>query len=61
MTKNRIKCLIIGGWGTAVKSSIGTVTGMNIDTYGDQNNIKYPNKIKFIKLSLEWMKRDKFL
>ena len=46
-----------GGWGTAVESSTiinrhCTVTGMNIDTYADQNNIKYPNKIKLIKLSV---------
>ena len=38
-----------------------TVTGMNIDTYADQNNIKYPNKIKLIKLAVEWMKSDDFL
>ena len=34
---------------------------MNIDTYGDQNNIKYPNKIKLIKLAVERMKQDNFL
>ena len=37
------------------------VTGMNIDTYGDQNNIKYPNKIKLIKLAVERIKQDNFL
>ena len=50
-----------GGWGTAVESSTifhrhCTVTGMNIDTYADQadqNNIKYPNKMKLIKLAVE--------
>ena len=49
-----------GGWGTctAVESSTifhrhCTVTSMNIDTYADQNNIKYPNKIKLIKLAVE--------
>ena len=56
------------GWGTAVYSStifhriaLLQNTGMNIDTYGDQNNIKYPNKIKLIKLAVERMKRDNFL
>ena len=34
---------------------------MDIDIYGDQNNIKYPNKIKLIKLAVEWMKSDDFL
>ena len=34
---------------------------MDIDIYGDQNNIKYPNKIKLIKLAVELMKSDKFL
>ena len=38
-----------------------TVTGMNIDTYDDQNNTKCLNKIKLIKLSVEWMKSDDFL
>ena len=47
-----------GGWGTTVESSTifhrhCTVTSMNIDTYADQNNIKYPNKINFIKLAVE--------
>ena len=53
-------------WGTAVESSTifhrhCTVIGMNIDTYADQNNIKYPNKIKLIKLAVERMKSDDFL
>ena len=34
---------------------------MDIDIYGDQNNIKYPNKIKLIKLAVKWMKSDDFL
>ena len=34
---------------------------MDIDIYGDQNNIKYPNKIKFIELAVAWMKSDDFL
>ena len=34
---------------------------MDIGIYGDQNNIKYPNKIKLIKLAVEWMKNDDFL
>ena len=50
-----------GGWGTAVESSTifhrhCTVTGMNIDTYADQadqNNTKYPNKTKLIKIAVE--------
>ena len=63
MTKNFKVNLVsyYGGWGTAVESSTifhrhCTVTGMNIDTtadQADQNNIKYPNKIKFIKLAVE--------
>ena len=56
MTKTLVS--YYGGWGTAVESSTifhrhCTVTGMNIDTYADQNNIKYPNKIKLIKLAVE--------
>ena len=34
---------------------------MDIDIYGDQNNIKYPNKIKLVKLAVKWMKSDDFL
>ena len=36
---------------------------MNIDTYADQadqNNTKYPNKTKLIKIAVEWMKSDDF-
>ena len=60
MTKNFRVNLVsyYGGLGTAVESSTifhrhYTVTGMNIDTYADQNNIKYPNIIKLIKLAVE--------
>ena len=60
MTKNFRVNLVsyYGGWSTAVESSTifhwhCTVTGVNIDTYADQNNIKYPNKIKLIKLAVE--------
>ena len=59
MTKNFRVNLVsyYGRWGTAVESSTifhrhCTVTGMKIDTYADQNNIKYPNKIKLIKIKL---------
>ena len=60
MTKNfRVNLAsYYGGWGTVVESSTilhrhCTVTGMIIDTYADQNNIKYLNKIKRIKLAVE--------
>ena len=60
MTKNFRVNLVsyYSGWGTTVESRMifhrnCTVTGMNIDTYADQNNIKYPNKIKLIKLAVE--------
>ena len=66
MTKNLRVNLVsnYGGWGTADESSTNfhriamlqthcNVTDMSIDTYGDQNNIKYPNKIKLTKLAVE--------
>ena len=58
MTKNFRVNLVsyYGRWGTAVESStifhrhctVHAVTGMNIDTNADQNNIKYPSNLKLI-------------